>query len=101
MNIRNEKTLTPNEEIVKELLEDLLSMAVNLNKIKDAKPQRQFIINIINALKNKKKMFTYQDLFNRLLFLMKVSHTKENIAISSKLFLMVKNAYKKALKEKP
>lgn len=98
MQIKNEKTLTPSEEVVKELLENLLILAVNLTKLKEAKPQRQMVLNIIKALKNKKKSFTYKDLFNWLLWLMKTAQNKETIAISSKLFQSVQKAYKQNIK---
>jgi len=99
--IRNEKTLTPNEEVVKLLLEELIKYFVNLKKIKSAAPQRNLVGGIIKLLTNRKKDFTYQDLFNLLLTLMRMSKTKESIAITSNIFKMVQQAYKDNLKQKP
>jgi hypothetical protein len=100
MLIKNAKTLKPNEEIIKTLLEELIRLEVNLTKIKGAQRQRQTVINIIKILQNPKKNFSFQDLFNVLLFLVRTSKTKESIAISAKLYNLVQTAYKGILKEK-
>ena len=99
--IRNEKTLQPNEVIIKTLLENLLILSVNLGKVKAAKPQRRLVDSIIMLLRNRKKNFTYQDLFGLLLSFMRNAKQKETIAITARLFSLVQNAYKDALKEKP
>lgn len=101
MNLKqSKKTLKPNEEIIKNLLEELIRLQVNLTRIKNATSQRKLVIDIINVLKNPKKNFTYQDLFDLLLFLLKIAKTKETKAIVSKIFLLVQNAYKNSQKMK-
>jgi glycerol-3-phosphate responsive antiterminator len=97
--IKTEKTLKPEEEIIKTLLEELLKLFVNLKKIRNTKSQQIIVANVINALKNRKRTFTFQDLFNTLLYLIKNAKSKENIAISSRLFKLCQDAYKNALKK--
>ena len=53
------------------------------------------------SLKNKTRKFTFQNLFDGLLYLMRTATTKESIAISSRLFNLAQVAYKEALKNKP
>jgi len=95
--IKTAKTLTPNEENVKELLEELLRLYVNMPK--SAKLQKKIVGNVIDRLKN--QTVTFQQLFEMLLFIMKMVKSKESIAIISRLFNKFQQTYKNTLKEKP
>jgi hypothetical protein len=93
----NRKTLKPNEENIKELLEELLRLYVNMPK--KAIVQKKIVVNIINGLKSNR--LTFIQLFNMLFTLMHNAKDKETIAISSNIFNKFQETYKNVLKEKP
>lgn len=95
-NVITKKTLTVQEEVIKNLLEELLKIQVNLVKIKSATTQRQMVTALIMALRNKKHNFTYQDLFNVLLSILRRAKSKESMAIGSMVFKLVQDAFKEA-----
>jgi len=80
---RVSRTLKPKEEHIKDFLEYLLKLEVNL---RFATVQKRIVANIIVSLKSKR--LTYVKFFDMLLYLLQNVKQKESMAILANIFKM-------------
>jgi SUMO ligase MMS21 Smc5/6 complex component len=91
----NKKTLKPAEANVKEVIEELYRLYVNLPKTSFV--SKKIAFNIIEQLKSNKT--TFQQLLSLLLYLKRNLKDKQNIATVSFIFNKFQELYKANLKE--